>query len=96
MAARSFCPPIYPLGEQQWQSIVGTPIICLHSLQIMPSPLPPSLASQTVIDCQPLAVCDYVQIISNNVFWCIYLNFWCHLCYFNIYFPDPSPGRILP
>ncbi|XP_057454371.1 uncharacterized protein LOC130745938 isoform X2 [Lotus japonicus] len=54
--ARSFCPPIYPLGEQQWQSIVGTPIICLHSLQIMPSPLPPSLASQTVIDCQPLAI----------------------------------------
>ncbi|XP_061350520.1 uncharacterized protein LOC133295686 isoform X2 [Gastrolobium bilobum] len=54
--ARSFCPPIYPLGEQKWQLIVGTPLICLHSLQIVPSPLPPSLASQTVIDCQPLMV----------------------------------------
>ncbi|XP_019453650.1 PREDICTED: uncharacterized protein LOC109355138 isoform X1 [Lupinus angustifolius] len=54
--ARSFCPPIYPLGEQQWQLIEGTPLICLHSLQIMPSPLPPSFASQTVIDCQPLMI----------------------------------------
>ncbi|KAJ1441910.1 Vacuolar protein sorting-associated protein 13, N-terminal domain [Sesbania bispinosa] len=54
--ARSFCPPIYPLGEQQWQLIVGTPLLCLHSLQIMPSPLPPILASQTVIDCQPLMI----------------------------------------
>ncbi|RDX88503.1 hypothetical protein CR513_29891, partial [Mucuna pruriens] len=54
--ARSFCPPIYPLGEQQCQSIVGTPLICFHSLQIVPSPLPPSFASQTVIDCKPLMI----------------------------------------
>ncbi|XP_025687913.1 uncharacterized protein [Arachis hypogaea] len=54
--ARSFCPPIYPLGEQQWQLIEGTPLICLHSLQIVPSPLPPVFASQTVIDCQPLMI----------------------------------------
>ncbi|XP_061341796.1 uncharacterized protein LOC133288116 isoform X1 [Gastrolobium bilobum] len=54
--ARSFCPPIYPLQEQQWQLIEGTPLICLHALQIMPSPLPPSFASQTVIDCQPLMI----------------------------------------
>ncbi|KAI4333806.1 hypothetical protein L6164_018568 [Bauhinia variegata] len=54
--ARSFCPPIYPFGEQQWQLIEGTPLICLHSLQIKPSPLPPSFASQTVIDCQPLMI----------------------------------------
>ncbi|KAL1346060.1 hypothetical protein HN51_019728 [Arachis hypogaea] len=54
--ARSFCPPIYPLGEQQWQVIEGIPLICLHALQVMPSPLPPSFASQTVIDCQPLMV----------------------------------------
>ncbi|QCD87190.1 Vacuolar protein sorting-associated protein 13 [Vigna unguiculata] len=53
--ARSFCPSIYPLGEQQWQSIVGTPLICLHSVQIMPA-LPPSFACQTVIDCQPLMI----------------------------------------
>ncbi|KAI9083050.1 hypothetical protein K1719_034954 [Acacia pycnantha] len=54
--ARSFCPPIYPLGEQKWQLIEGTPLICLHSLQIKPSPLPPAFASQTVIDCQPLMI----------------------------------------
>ncbi|XP_020235272.1 uncharacterized protein LOC109815090 [Cajanus cajan] len=54
--ARSFCPPIYPLQEQQWQLIEGTPLICLHALQIMPSPLPPSFASETVVDCQPLMI----------------------------------------
>ncbi|KAI4322825.1 hypothetical protein L6164_022482 [Bauhinia variegata] len=54
--ARSFCPPIYPLGEQQWQLIEDTPLICLYSLQIKPSPLPPSFASQTVIYCQPLMI----------------------------------------
>ncbi|KAJ7981617.1 UHRF1-binding protein 1-like [Quillaja saponaria] len=54
--ATSFCPPIYPLGEQQWQLIEGTPLVCLHSLQIKPSPVPTSFASQTVIDCQPLMI----------------------------------------
>ncbi|XP_027187635.1 uncharacterized protein [Cicer arietinum] len=54
--ARSFSPPIYPLGEQQWQLSEGTPLICLHALQIIPSPLPPSFASKTVIDCQPLMI----------------------------------------
>ncbi|KAG4971903.1 hypothetical protein JHK82_037572 [Glycine max] len=54
--ARSFCPPIYPLQEQEWQLIEGTPLICLHALKIMPSPLPPSFASETVIDCQPLVI----------------------------------------
>ncbi|XVF04000.1 hypothetical protein REPUB_Repub05bG0042600 [Reevesia pubescens] len=53
---KNFCPPIYPLGEQQWQLTVGVPLICLHSLQIKPSPLPPSFASQTVIGCQPLMI----------------------------------------
>ncbi|GMJ15938.1 hypothetical protein like AT3G20720 [Hibiscus trionum] len=52
----NFCPPIYPLGKQQWQLPVGVPLICLHSLQIKPSPLPPSFASQTVIGCQPLMI----------------------------------------
>ncbi|XP_052726420.1 uncharacterized protein LOC108334067 [Vigna angularis] len=54
--ARSFCPQIYPLQEQQWQLNEGTPLICLHALKIMPSPLPPSFASETVIDCQPLVI----------------------------------------
>lgn len=54
--AKNFCPPIYPLGEQQWQLIDGVPLVCLHSLQIKPCPVPPSFASQTVVDCQPLMV----------------------------------------
>ncbi|KAG6689537.1 hypothetical protein I3842_11G180600 [Carya illinoinensis] len=54
--ARSFCPPIYPLGEQQWQLIDGVPVVCLHSLQIKPSPVPPSFASETVVECQPLMI----------------------------------------
>ncbi|KAE8703192.1 hypothetical protein F3Y22_tig00110472pilonHSYRG00006 [Hibiscus syriacus] len=53
---KDFCPPIYPLAEQQWQLTVGVPLISLHSLQVKPSPLPPSFASQTVIDCQPLMI----------------------------------------
>ncbi|KAE8732178.1 2-oxoglutarate-dependent dioxygenase [Hibiscus syriacus] len=52
----NFCPPIYPLDKQKWQVPVGVPLICLHSVQIKPSPLPPSSASQTVIDCQPLMI----------------------------------------
>lgn len=62
LAARSFCPLIYPLKEQTWQLNEGTPLMCLHSLQIKPSPLPPSFASQTVIDCQPLMVCAILSI----------------------------------
>ncbi|KAF6159237.1 hypothetical protein GIB67_032008 [Kingdonia uniflora] len=52
----NFCPGIYPLGDQQWQVTEGVPLICLHSLQIKPSPSPPAIASQTVINCQPLMV----------------------------------------
>ncbi|KAF2314237.1 hypothetical protein GH714_024382 [Hevea brasiliensis] len=54
--AKNFCPPIYPLGDQQWQLSVGIPLICLHSLQVKPSPVPPSFASETVIACEPLMI----------------------------------------
>lgn len=54
--AMNFCPPIYPLGDQQWQSNSGVPLISLHSLQLVPSPSPPIYASRTVIDCLPLMV----------------------------------------
>ncbi|KAF8414078.1 hypothetical protein HHK36_002077 [Tetracentron sinense] len=50
----NFCPPIYPLED--WQLNEGVPLICLHSLQIKPPSVPPSFASQTVIDCQPLMI----------------------------------------
>lgn len=53
---KSFCPPIYPLGDQPWQLIEGIPLICLHAIQVQPSPAPPSFASQTVVDCQPLMI----------------------------------------
>ncbi|XP_048235753.1 uncharacterized protein LOC8280713 isoform X2 [Ricinus communis] len=54
--AKNFCPPIHPLGDQQFQLSAGIPLICLHSLQVKPSPLPPSFASETVIACQPLMI----------------------------------------
>ncbi|KAJ8747523.1 hypothetical protein K2173_009260 [Erythroxylum novogranatense] len=54
--AKNFCPPIYPLEELRWQSTADVPLICLHSLQVMPSPAPPSFASKTVIACQPLMI----------------------------------------
>ncbi|XP_031379803.1 uncharacterized protein LOC116194995 isoform X1 [Punica granatum] len=57
--AKNFCPPIYPLGEADWQKIVGVPLITLHSLQVKPSPVPPSFASETFINCQPLMI--YLQ-----------------------------------
>ncbi|TYH74762.1 hypothetical protein ES332_D05G424800v1 [Gossypium tomentosum] len=46
----NFCPPIYPLGKQEWQLPVGVPLISLHSLQVKPSPPPPSFTSRTVIN----------------------------------------------
>ncbi|XP_050216708.1 uncharacterized protein LOC126667701 [Mercurialis annua] len=54
--AKNFCPPIYPLGDQQLQLGTGVPLMCLHSLQVKPSPVPPSFASETVIACQPLMI----------------------------------------
>lgn len=53
---KNFCPAIYPLGDQMWKQNEFAPLICLHSLQMKPSPPPPSFASQTVIDCQPLMI----------------------------------------
>ncbi|KAL0302073.1 UNVERIFIED_CONTAM: hypothetical protein Sradi_6484100 [Sesamum radiatum] len=52
----NFPPIIYPLGDQKWQYNCSVPLICLHSLQLLPSPSPPIFASRTVIDCQPLMI----------------------------------------
>ncbi|MQL98117.1 hypothetical protein Taro_030820 [Colocasia esculenta] len=52
----NFCPPIYPLGDEGWHFNAGVPLMCLHSLQNKPSPVPPAFASQTVIHCQPLMI----------------------------------------
>ncbi|MCD7463908.1 hypothetical protein HAX54_051685 [Datura stramonium] len=53
---KDFCPPIYPLGDQQGNFSTGVPLISLHSLQLKPSPSPPIFASTTVINCQPLMI----------------------------------------
>nr|XP_043639618.1 uncharacterized protein LOC122610717 [Erigeron canadensis] len=53
---KNFCPPIYPLGEQQWGLSDRVPLMSLHSLKFMPSVAPPSFSSQTVIDCKPLTI----------------------------------------
>jgi len=98
-SARSFCPPIYPLQEQQWQLNEGTPLICLHALKIMPSPLPPSFASETVIDCQPLVVCagsfDKWLVINLKIESILYLLLPM-IQFDNLsIFLDSSPGRIM-
>ncbi|GAB4846211.1 hypothetical protein Ancab_025207 [Ancistrocladus abbreviatus] len=54
--AKNFCPPIYPDGDQEWQSNKGVPFISIHTLQVNPSPVPPLFASQTVINCQPFMI----------------------------------------
>ncbi|GAA0141357.1 hypothetical protein LIER_02516 [Lithospermum erythrorhizon] len=54
--AENFCPPIYPLGDQDEKPNFGVPLLCLYSLQLKPSPAPPILASQSVIECQPLMI----------------------------------------
>ncbi|XP_020591293.1 uncharacterized protein LOC110032114 isoform X2 [Phalaenopsis equestris] len=53
---KNFSPPIYPFGDSQIKFNIDVPLIRLHSLQITPSPSPPTFASQTVIDCQPLSI----------------------------------------
>ncbi|XP_051133580.1 uncharacterized protein LOC127253177 isoform X2 [Andrographis paniculata] len=54
--AKDFCPPIYPLGDHKWRVNCHVPLIGLHSLQLLPSPNPPTFATKTVIDCQPLMI----------------------------------------
>ncbi|KAH9323271.1 hypothetical protein KI387_017910, partial [Taxus chinensis] len=55
-ASERLWPKIYPLEAQSWQTFESVPMVCLHSLQINPSPAPPALASQTVVQCQPIRI----------------------------------------
>ncbi|CAA0840368.1 Unknown protein [Striga hermonthica] len=54
--AENFLSPIYPLGDQHWKLNCSVPLISLHCLQFRPSPNPPTFASRTVVDCQPLMI----------------------------------------
>eukprot|EP00252_Welwitschia_mirabilis_P020494 TRINITY_DN5043_c0_g1_i2.p1 TRINITY_DN5043_c0_g1~~TRINITY_DN5043_c0_g1_i2.p1 ORF type:complete len:1276 (-),score=282.24 TRINITY_DN5043_c0_g1_i2:26-3853(-) len=49
-------PSIYPLGVKHWPVSKRSSMMCLYSLQITPSPAPPSFASQPVILCQPIKI----------------------------------------
>ncbi|KAJ0765700.1 putative UHRF1-binding protein [Helianthus annuus] len=53
---KNFCPPIYPLGDQQCRQNNPSSLLSIHSLLYMPSLSPPSFSSQTVIDCKPLTI----------------------------------------
>ncbi|KAK9072288.1 hypothetical protein SSX86_008721 [Deinandra increscens subsp. villosa] len=53
---KNFCPPIYPLADQQCRQNNHSSLLSIHSLLYMPSLSPPSLSSQTVIDCKPLTI----------------------------------------
>ncbi|KAK8966518.1 hypothetical protein KSP40_PGU008135 [Platanthera guangdongensis] len=65
---KNFSPPIYPFEDNQIKFNIGVPLFSLYSLQIFPSPAPPTFASQTVIYCQPLTVIlqeeSYLRISS--------------------------------
>ncbi|KAG0482770.1 hypothetical protein HPP92_010854 [Vanilla planifolia] len=52
----NFSPPIYPFEDKQSNFNVGIPLISLYSIRIAPSPAPPTFASQTVVNCQPLMI----------------------------------------
>eukprot|EP00250_Pteridium_aquilinum_P021537 c25158_g2_i1 orf=3038-6676(+) len=54
-ASEKLWPRIYPMSESTYETAV-VPMLCLYSVQTVPSPAPPVLASQTVVQCQPLKV----------------------------------------
>lgn len=40
-----------------------TPMVCMYAVQTVPAPAPPNLASQTVIQCQPMKVVTPAALI---------------------------------
>ncbi|KAH7287165.1 hypothetical protein KP509_32G041400 [Ceratopteris richardii] len=52
-ANAKFWPRIYPLGESMDKS-GPAPMLIMYSVQTVPSPSPPTLASQAVVQCRPL------------------------------------------
>lgn len=54
-ASEELWPRIYPLSNSACEN-ASVPTLCLYSVQMVPSPAPPVLASQTVVQCLPLMV----------------------------------------
>lgn len=55
-ASDKMWPRIYPLESELMPQTEVTPLICVYSVQTSPAPAPPNLASQTVVQCQPVKV----------------------------------------
>lgn len=53
-ASEKMWPRIYPLGNQTTTN--AAPLLCMYSIRTIPSPSPPTIASQTVVQCQPLKI----------------------------------------
>ncbi|MFS7894722.1 putative UHRF1-binding protein [Helianthus anomalus] len=64
---KNFCPPIYPLGDQQCRQNNPSSLLSIHSLLYMPSLSPPSFSSQTVIDCKPLTVQQMISLLIGLI-----------------------------
>ncbi|MCO5611961.1 hypothetical protein L7F22_066221 [Adiantum nelumboides] len=52
-ASEKLWPRIYPIGSLTNEDATVA-MLCMYSVQVVPSPAPPVLASQTVVQCQPL------------------------------------------
>ncbi|KAI5064107.1 hypothetical protein GOP47_0020777 [Adiantum capillus-veneris] len=52
-ASEKLWPRIFPITNSTSEN-ASVPMLCMYSVQVVPSPAPPVLASQTVLQCQPL------------------------------------------
>jgi hypothetical protein len=61
-------------------------MLCIHSFQVTPSHVPPALATQLVVQCQPLKVSSRaLEILERITTRCFYIiSYTPHL--------SPSPG----
>jgi hypothetical protein len=64
-------PRLHPLESERVTRSESVPILCLYSSQTTPSPAAPTLASQTVVQCQPLKVIpkEVVMLDGHKLKW---------------------------
>jgi hypothetical protein len=66
-ASDKLWPRIYPLETELMAKTEASPMLCMYSAQMAPAPAPPTLASQTVVQCQPLKVIlETLLIVSSK------------------------------